>query len=275
MDYDDLVRAIEHYGGRREDLFRMFLGFTRERIQESVIIAPWWEPKVFAGIAGNAEFLGQSANVRGWNLNSAGRTITYIKTGIGAPLVMDVVLTLGQTECKQLLFVGSVGALDADMAIGDVVIPEYSVCGDGASRYLAGNNLMDVDPFGEKSYPDKKLYEDLKRCVEGICPREGVKHHIGRVFSIDTIFAQFAHLNEILEMGCNVIEMETAAAFRAAKLANIPMAALFSVSDNTVTRKSLVGARPKGEMQYRKEVRSKVFPEIWEMLFEVGSVDIQ
>ncbi len=63
-------------------------------------------------------------------------------------------------------------------------------------------------------------------------------------------------------MGCNVIEEETAAAFRAAAMMGIPMAALFSVSDNTVARKSLVSGRTKEEMEYRRYVRRELFPQI-------------
>ena len=62
-------------------------------------------------------------------------------------------------------------------------------------------------------------------------------------------------------MGCNVIEEETAAAFRAAMM-GIPMAALFSVSDNTVAKKSLVSGRTKEEMEYRRYVRRELFPKI-------------
>jgi len=61
--------------------------------------------------------------------------------------------------------------------------------------------------------------------------------------------------------------METAAAFRAAGLMGIPLAALFSVSDNTVTSKSLVSVRTPEEMEYRRVVRRDLFPEIILPLF--------
>ena len=267
MSYNELVRAIEHYGSTQEDICKMVLGLNRENINESVIVAPWWEPTVFAEISDNAVFLGQSANVRAWTIQSANQAITYIKTGIGAPLMTDVVLALGLTQCKRLLFVGSVGALDVDISIGDIVIPEFSICGDGASRYLKAGRLANADTFGEKSFPEQGLFARLKQSVEETCSRMAVKYHMGRTFSIDTIFAQFVHIEEIIEMGCNVIEMETAAAFRAAEIAKIPMAALFSVSDNTLTGKSLVSGRSKKEMNYRKEVRRTVFPRIMEKVF--------
>lgn len=49
---------------------------------------------------------------------------------------------------------------------------------------------------------------------------------------------------------------------------NIPMAALFSVSDNTVVNKSLVSGRTSEEMEYRKKVRSELFPQIITELFQ-------
>lgn len=227
------------------------------------MIAPWWEPSVFTDF-GNFDYLCKSdySSIKVWNLTVDGLKISYIKTGIGAPVLMDVLLALGVTPCRQILFIGSVGALDDKMGIGDIVIPEYSVCGDGASRYLATEKLADGDVFGEKQYPDKAMFEHLKKSVSQICKKYDVKWHIGNNYSTDTVFAQFVHIDEIIGMGCNVIEMETAAAFRAADLTGIPMAALFSVSDNTVVHKSLVSGRTSEEMQYRKKVRSELFPEI-------------
>ena len=205
MDYHDLVTAIERYGSTQEEICKMVLGLGIDDVNESVIIAPWWEPCVYEGVSQWAEFLGQRANARAWNLKQKDQTITYIKTGIGAPLVADVVLALGLCNCERVLFIGSVGALDIDISIGDIVIPEYSVCGDGVNRYLTGKKLAASDTFGEKSFPDEGLFKKLKHSVEAVCAEEGVKHHNGRAFSIDTIFAQFAHIGEILEMGCNVI----------------------------------------------------------------------
>lgn len=265
--YNDLVAAIGRYGSTQEDICKTILGLTRDDVSECVIIAPWWEPGVYALAPQRVEFLGQKANVHAWKLKQKDQTITYLKTGIGAPLVADVILALGLCDCRRILFVGSVGALDADISIGDVVIPEYSVCGDGVSRYLTGRQLSLSDTFGQRALPDEGLFGDLKRSVERICTEKRVRYHIGRTFSTDTIFAQFAHIEEILDMGCNVIEMETAAAFRAAELAGIAMAALFSVSDNTLTRKSLISGRTKQEMARRKEVRNTVFPRVWEAVF--------
>ena len=268
MNYEQLIFGMKKYGSTNEDICIHGIGVPPEKVNERVIIAPWWEPSTFPEFP-DAEYLSGSdhASIKVWNLNEMG--ITYIKTGIGAPVLMDSVLSLGVTNCKRILFIGSVGALDSQIGIGDIVIPEYSVCGDGASRFIA-SDTMSNDVFGEKAYPDPALFEQTKSVAARICMANNVKWHIGRTFSIDTIFAQFAHLDEIMSMNCNVIEMETAAAFRAAALVRIPLTAIFSVSDNAITNKSLVSGRTAEDKAYRKFVRQEIFPKIILPLFGIN-----
>lgn len=269
MTYEDLIAGVEAYGSSKADICRQTIGVDPEVITEQVIVAPWWEPDVFTAFA-DAKYRSKTSNAseKVWSIAVRGRTITYIKTGIGAPSLMDVILALGVTNCRQILFVGSVGALTPDMGIGDIVIPEYSISGDGASRYIKNDVLAKSDPFGDKVCPDGNMLELAKAAAVDICGKCGVKWHLGSVFSIDTILAQFAHIGEIQNMGCNAIEMETAAAFEAAALAKLPIAALLSVSDNTVVNKSLISGRTNEENTYRKSVRRDVFPRMILKIFE-------
>ena len=261
MEYDKLISGMKRFGSTGQDICMHGLSVTPESIKENVIIAPWWEPQVLPKL-GKAELLSPSSHALGvWNIKNGDVEMTYIKTGIGAPMFLEGLLPLGVTKCKRIIFIGSVGSLDQNIGIGDIVIPEYSVCGDGASRYISSGDLK-RDVFGEKVYPDREGFENLKRETDRICGGYKVNWHTGRTFSIDTIFAQFAHIDTILGMGCNVIEMESAAAFRAAKMMELPLAALFSVSDNTVANKSLVSGRTREEMEYRRFVRRELFPEI-------------
>ena len=102
----------------------------------------------------------------------------------------------------------------------------------------------------------------LQKAAARICAENDARCHVAQNFSIDTILAQFARIREIQDLGCNVIEMETAAAFRAAQLAGISLGALFCVSDNTVASKSLLSGRIPGDMDYRNRVRETLFPQI-------------
>lgn len=263
MNYETLINAIKKYGSSDRDLCLFGLGIEPEQINENVIVAPWWEPSMLPAL-GDAEYISASehAEIRIWNISGGQSDITFIKTGIGAPVLMDAILTLGVTPCKRAIFIGAVGSLDEDIAIGDIVIPEYSLSGDGASRYIASDQLQSGDIFGEKSYPDAELFEVLKKNTAQICAENNVNYHVGKTYSTDTIFAEYAHIDEIKSMGCNVIEMETAAAFRAARLAGFPLAALFSVSDNTFTDQTLFQRIPEEETAYRRFARNTLFPEI-------------
>ena len=262
MKYDTIINGLKRFGSSERDLCVYGIGVPPEQVHENVILAPTWDPSVLPGL-GKAEYLSESGDsmVKVWNLIADSAEITYIRTGIGAPMIMDALLSLGVTRCRRVMFIGAVGSLDEQIGIGDIVIPEYSVCGDGASRYIARDDLKN-DCWMEKTYPDPELLSSLKTITENVCRKNNVKWHPARNFSIDTIVAQFAHIDRILQMQCNVIEMETAAAFRAAKMANIQIAAIFSVSDNTMAKKSLVSGRTDQEIAYRQFVRQKLFPQI-------------
>jgi len=268
VTYQELISGINKYGSTKNDICKHTLGVLPEQINTNVILAPWWDPSVLPSL-GKAVYLSASdySAVKIWHIENGDKHYTYIKTGIGAPVLMDVVLGLGLTECENIVFIGSVGALSKEIRIGDIVIPEYSVCGDGASRYIKNTSLINNDVFGERAYPDKELLRVTKNITNLICEHNNVNWHIGNNFSIDTIFAQFSHIDEIVGMGCNVIEMETAAAFEAASVAGIPMVALFSVSDNTVTKQSLVSGRTENDMAYRRFVRRELFPQIISEIF--------
>ncbi len=269
MTFEQLIAGVEKYGSGRDVICQSTIGVAPEQIGENVILAPWWEPDTLPSL-GRAACLSASGRspIKVWAIEDGGLTYTYIKTGIGAPVLADVVLALGVTDCKRIVFIGSVGALSPEIGIGEIVIPEHSVCGDGASRYIRSASLANGDIFGEKVYPDGAMLAKAKAATERVCAENNVRWHIGRNFSTDTVLAQFAHLDEIIGMGCNVIEMETAAAFAAAAVAGIALAAVFSVSDNSVLHKSLVSGRTESDQAYRQSVRRKLFPEIIRRIFQ-------
>lgn len=262
MEYNTLISGALRYGATEKELCAQTLGVPPDEICPRVILAPWWEPDLFPTLGRAIPRTSPSAEIKIWRLETDCGEMTYIKTGIGAPVLMDTVLALGLTACERAVMIGSVGALDQAFQIGDLVVPQVSLCGDGASRYLSDSPLRENDSFAAQAVPDPGENGHLEQIVEQISQKYGVSWHKGRIFSIDTIFAQFAHLEELLELGCNGVEMETAAAFRAAQLAGIPMTALLSVSDNTLNRKSLICGRTESDELHRRRVRREIVPEI-------------
>lgn len=261
MTYHALTEAMRRFG-RASDLCRCGLGVDGDRISKTVILSPGWPPQRVAGL-GPAQVLVESGPLYGltvWQVDAGpAGPITYIKTGCGAPAVLDTLLSLGETKCGRVLFLSSVGALDPAMAVGDLVLPEWSMSGDGASRYLR-ENLSDC--FGQKAYPDSGFLAALASGTQTVCQKTGLAWHVGRPFCTDTFLAQFPHIPAILEMGCNALDMESAVAFRAGALVGLPVAALLCVSDNSAVKKSLLGGVTDEEQRRRAWVRGEVIPKI-------------
>jgi purine-nucleoside phosphorylase len=261
MIYEYILDGNKKYGTNPIDIVRSSLGCEPEIIQKDVIIAPAWKPELFDNYTNDIKEI-YDGIYKIWNLSIKGKIITYILTGIGAPNVLEVVLALGCSPCKNIIFIGSVGGLDKNFKIGDIVIPEYSICGDGACRYLSNKKISENNCFGEKYYPNKDLYETIISKTKNLAKENNIKWHNGKNYSIDTVIAQFAHIDEILDMGCNCIEMETAALFKSAGICKIKAGAVFSVSDNTILKKSLLSGRTEDEINYRIYVRKSVLTKI-------------
>lgn len=258
---DKLLAGIRMRGGSDADICRSTLGLESDMIREDLILSPGWTPdRLFP--AESCRLLGVSPlfQYRIWDICHEGRHFTWLRAGFGAPVVMDTVILLGLTGCRRILFISSVGGLLPEHAVGDVLIPVSSVSGDGACRYLS-DDLQDT--FGEEQLPDPGLLARLTDAAERICREHDVRLHRGRPFCTDTIAAQYSHIPRIRETGCDCLDMESAAAFKAAALLDIPMAALLNISDNSFAEgKSLMSSRSEADRQYRKFVTGKVLPRI-------------
>ncbi len=257
MTYDDLLKSHLKFGTTQDDIVKK-LGY--ENILENVVIAPWWEHDMFD----NFNFKVEKVFDKIYNFYRDDISFSFIELKeIGAPVMMEYVLPLELTECKNLVFVGSAGSLDENINIGDIVIPEYSICADGASRFL-NDNLE--DEFLKKEYPPKDFTNNMIEILE----KEGIKYHRVPNFSLDTIFAQFIHIDKIIGMGAKTIEMETANLFKCSELLDINISAIFGVSDNTVLKKSLFSGRTEKDRKKRHKTRCETIPKVVLELFKKG-----
>lgn len=255
MNYNDLIDSQLKHGITKDDI-KVRRGY--EQVQENVVIAPWWNHDIFD----NMNFKIEQVSEKVYNFYRDDLSFSYIELKrIGAPGIMDFILSLGVTKCRNLVFLGSAGSLDENIKIGDIVVPEYSICGDGASRYL--NKNLD-DEFLKKQYPSKEFTDKLIDILE----KEDIKYYNVPNFSVDTVFVQFYHIGKILELGLKTIEMETANLFKCNELLNINVTALFCISDNIVLNKSLYSGRTDEENEYRHKIRYGVIPKIVIELFK-------
>lgn len=262
MVFEHILKENKRFGTNSIDIPKIYFNCDPDKINENVIIAPSWMPEIFSNFVEDISQIYDGQHLKTWNIKYNNKVITYIVTGVGAPKVIETILALGCTPCKNIIFIGSIGALNENIKIGDIIVPQYSICGDGSCRYLTNKKLIENDCFGEKYYPNKEFYEKVISKTKIISEEKNVNWHIGKNFSIDTIIAQFAHIDEIVNMGCDCIEMETAVLFKSAEMCKIKAVAIFSVSDNAIINKSLLSGRTKEEREYRKNIRDNVITKI-------------
>ena len=246
---------LSRYNITPQDVVKNVLRCDPGSIQKKVIVTPVWDVNVFAS---HIESMSEISKGVVYQLEYHGQFINFIRSGIGAPMTGDVILSLACTPCERVIFTGSIGGLDASMKVGDLLIPKKSLSGDGFSRYL-GPDIETKDCFLEPTEPDSELQMAVMKHASNICKKDSVALHSGTVFSIDSVIAQFFRLEHLVKnFRCIGIEMETSSVFKAAKLVNIKASALLQVSDVIPLNKSLFSCRLKQEMERRQLIKRKV-----------------
>jgi purine-nucleoside phosphorylase len=262
----------DKYNIKPDEVCRMALGCEPSAIHSEVIVTPDW----------NADFLAETADkvtpVRGdkiYDIHYDDKVFTLIRTCIGAPWTGDAILALSCTPCRHIIFTGSVGGLDAKLNIGDLLIETETISGDGFSSYLPEGDLS-PRKFLKPVKPHAGLNALLREHAEKAVAGKEVSLLEGRIFSVDTIIAQFQHLDMITEkLKCTGIEMETAAVFNAAALIGLAAAALLIVSDVIPVNKSLFSGRTTEERaKYHQVKRTHLSQAILETLSDARLLKI-
>ncbi len=253
---------LAKYGISSDDVVQAYLGCSPAEICESAVIIPVWDAAIFEKHVDSTTPVFEGRTRAVWRMEYHGERLSLIRSGITAAFAGDIVLALGCTPCETLLFSGSVGGLLPTMKIGDFLIAESSVCGEGFSRYLEPE-VMPRDCFLDTAMTDASLTSRLARAAQDASRQHSIALHIGTVVSVDSILAQFFRLNHFREHhGCIGVEMETSATFKAANLVGIRAAALLQVSDVIPTKKSLFSGRTEQEMVEKERIKTNVLPKI-------------
>jgi len=99
-------------------LFKAFFAINPKQVREVVIISPIIYPKQFEKLCGRQ---GKHYKSILSYLVANFKEITFVKTPMTQAAVYDLVLMLKQTKCKEIVFIGAIGALQKKAKIGDLV----------------------------------------------------------------------------------------------------------------------------------------------------------
>ena len=253
--YNKIKFEMERFSGCSDFLYTIY-GLDANEDYAAIILAPSWNPqKVFKNFNAKIELIKVGPYYNSYTIQVDNKKYGYIQTGAGASNLVDCCLTLGNTKCNKIIFIGAVGSLKEDIELGDIITPSKSIAGDGASLYL--HEYISADKFQGFVYPKV----DLKENVMSIAKKMGIELKEKVVYCTDSIFCEYFHLNEILQFGSEVIEMETAAFYRCMEIINKDGIAILCVSDNSATQSALIGRSEEDTEKYHKS-RSQLIPKL-------------
>jgi uridine phosphorylase len=145
-----------------------------------------------------------------------GQPLTIQATGMGGPSAAIVLTELIALGARSAIRVGTCGALDRSLVLGDVVIAGEAICADGTSRALGG---------GERAGADPALTQALQRRLPGA--------RAGTIASVDLFYEPAACEPAATRLGPSVlaIEMEAATLFTIGAQAGVGVGCVLAVSD--------------------------------------------
>ncbi len=158
-----------------------------------------------------------------WTGFYKGKRITVGNGGFYAPDSAFVTELLCVAGVEVLVRLGSCGALREDISIGDFVVADKVLRGDGATRYYVDD---DFSPSVDK--------EVTKHLVEIFSSIGQV--HTGGIWTTDALFRETKEIvNSYIEKGAIAVDMVTSPFVTVANLYKRKTAIVLVVSDNLIT----------------------------------------
>ncbi len=161
------MSEVFHLDLTREQLAGATLAIVPGDAARSESIARHMDDPVF--LASNREFTS-------WRGYLDGHPVIVCSTGIGGPSTSIAVEELAQLGIRTFLRVGTTGAIQPEIAVGDVIVTQASVRLDGASGH-----------FAPIEYPAASNFECTTALVTA-AKEVGVNYHVGITASSDTFY---------------------------------------------------------------------------------------
>jgi len=196
-------------------------------------------------IAGHCEDIEHVAENREYTLVNAtyeGRDLTICSTGIGCPSATIAVEELSNVGVETFIRVGTTGALQSDIEIGDMVVATGAAKDEGTTKR-----------YENVEYPAVADYETLSALVDSAAGTaatgasgDAASHdvHVGPIATDDAFYAETdEYVDDWERAGMLAVEMEAAAVFTLARRKGLRAGAICTVDGN------LVEGTQKGETE--------------------------
>ncbi|MBC1232897.1 purine-nucleoside phosphorylase [Listeria booriae] len=164
-------------------------------------------------------------NMFGYTGTYKGKRVSVMGTGMGVPSISIYVNELIQSyDVKNLIRVGTMGAIQKDVKVRDVVIAQAASTDSQINRNtFAGVDFAPVADF------------DLLKNAYDAGVEKGLAMRVGNVFSSDRFYNEQLDKQQLADHGVLGIEMEAAALYTIAQKFGRKALAILTVSDHIFT----------------------------------------
>ena len=143
-----------------------------------------------------------------------GRPLTIQATGIGGPSASLVLQELAELGVQRAIRVGTCGAVDDSLRLGDLVVGRAALSLDGASRRLQGDEVVSADPALTAALGD----------AAGVEPAV--------IATVDLFYDPDPNWrSELGARGAAAVEMEAASLFAVGGLLDVAVGCVVAVTD--------------------------------------------
>lgn len=127
-------------------------------------------------------------------------------------------------EIKNIIRIGTCGALNEKMQIGDLIVVDSVIRGDGVTPYYVDEKFITT--------PDKKLTDTL---IE-VAKEMGSQVYTGKVWTTDAILRETREVVETKrKQGAIAVDMVSSCLLTISQLYTVKAASILAVSDNVIT----------------------------------------
>ena len=172
----------------------------------------------------------------------------------GAPKAVEPVHALASIGARLAVQIGSCGALQPQVATGDVILPERAVIGEGASAYYGGFGLSVATPT-------------LLTAARSGLERRGMRVHEGLHLTTSALFAQppetIARWHRSGYLG---VDMETSAVFSAAAALGMEAVSMLFAWDELLRGRSFLAAFTADEEARQRAANEATFATALELI---------
>jgi DeoD family purine-nucleoside phosphorylase len=162
--------------------------------------------------------------------------LTIQSTGMGGPSAAIIITELAILGAQRLIRVGTCGALDPTLELGDLILAREAIPGDGTSKALGATS---------RARPDEKLTDAIEQAAADTSLRQGP------IVTTDLFYDGENRELEWAAEGALAIEMETATLFTIAKNKQLQAASLLIVSDLILPTRSRIATDALTQMEQR------------------------